>query len=221
MIKIKKILYKFIGLLGVLGIVLMVQGAAVSGSFYYTDNYDRCRNRDGNFADISDSGDELKAEFYNFRMMVLSEDNLGSALVSQPATEHTNQVVHWLNRVYFYSRYLMIGGLLLGIFAFLCLYRRKCYQLFRIGALLTLILPFFILAVAMVTRFSAVKNVISCVFFSDYKAVFYDDNAFVSILPRGLLLGYAVSYIILWLGGCAAAAFIYRTKRKHRSPYRF
>lgn len=222
MMKLKKNFYKLIELLGVAGLVLLIQGMAVTGSFYYTDNYDWCWQRDAAFSAVPENKRALEADFYNFRMLVLSpEEDMGSALVSETSTAHTDGIGRGLRRVYYNARYMMYAGVALGFLAFLFLHRRRCYQLFRIGALVSVFLPVLFLLAAFFLRRADTVNWLACVLFSKYEAVFYDDAAFTAILPRGLMLGYAFSYAGIWLLGCLASAGVYYTKRKHRSPHRF
>lgn len=222
MMRWKKNFYKLIELIGVTGLVLLIQGMAVTGSFYYTDNYDWCWRRDAAFFSAPENKKELAADFYNFRMLVLSpKEDMGSALVSAASTLHTDEIGRGLRRVYYGARYMMYAGLALGIFAFLFLHRRRCYQLFRVGALVSVFLPVLFLLAAFFLHRTDTVNWISCVLFSKYEAVFSDDAAFTSILPRGLMLGYALSYAVIWLLGCLASLAVYYIKRKHRRPHRF
>lgn len=220
--KLKKNFYKLTELLGVIGLILLIQGMAVTGSFYYTDNYDWCWQRDTAFSAALENKKSMEADFYNFRMMVLSpKEDMGSALVSAESTAHTDEIGRGLRRVYYNARYMMYTGLAMGLLAFVFLHRRRCYQLFRVGAMVSACLPALFLLGTFLLHHTDTVNWLACVLFSKYEAVFYDDAAFTAILPRGLLLGYVFSYVGIWALGCLACLAVYYIKRKHRSPHRF
>ena len=221
MMRNKRQFLRFIELLAVIGIVCLIHGMAVVGALYYTDNYVSCYEKDGRMPGEGDSKESLEAEFYNFRMMIYSGEEIREALVSMEATEHTNAIGRGLHHIYKAGRALLWIGMVLCVLAFLTLRRRKIYKVLWQGVLGAFVLPFAILFVGLIVRFRAVVNGFACVLFSQYSKVFYDDPAFVSILPRGIFLGYVLVYIAIWLVSSAILLGVFVTKKKHRSPHEF
>lgn len=145
MLKHKKRFYKWIEFFTVIGIVLMIQGMAVTGSFYYADPYSFCLNQDPRYV-LSELPatlirSEAEAEFYNFRMQVLLGDGTGKTLVSQESTEHTDHVTYILHQIYFIARIFLWAGVCLCVLAFLILRRKKRYRVLRVGAFFSFIIP--------------------------------------------------------------------------------
>lgn len=221
MMRNKKRFLKFIELLAVVGMVCLIHGMAVVGTLYYTNNYVACYEKDEKMPRESDSMKTLEAEYYNFRMMIYSGEEIREALVSMEATEHTNAIGWKLHRIYKAGRSMLWIGMVLCILAFLTLRRRKIYKVLWQGVLTAFVLPFLILLAGLVSRFRAVGNAFACVLLSQYDKVFYDDPAFVSVLPRGIFLGYLLVYIAIWLVSSAIFLGVFFTKKKHRSPHEF
>lgn len=217
----KKRFYKWIELLAVIGIVCLIHGMAITGTLYYTDIYDRCYERDKEMVSENYSMEELGAEFYNFRMMIYSGDEVSGALVSMKASKHTNEIGRKLHDVYKTGRMMLWSGLLLCLLAFFILRRRKRYRVLKKGVAAAFFIPVILGLVMLLVRFFAMKNVLACIFFSRYESLFYDDPAFVSILPKGIFRGYFWNYLIIWLVASAVFLCVYYIKKKHRRPYEF
>lgn len=215
----KKRFYKWIELFTIIGLVCLIHGMALTGSLYYTDNYTGCYEHDRQMA--AEDYAVKEAEFDNFRMMLYFGEEIPRALVSMQATVHTNEIGFWLHRIYATGRVILWSGTVICLLAFLVLRRRKRYKVLRKGVMAALTVPFVLLVFGLVVRFSAVKNWIACIFLSRYDRVFYDDKEFVSILPRGIFLGYVRSYLLIWLAASAVFLIVYYTKKKHRRPYEF
>lgn len=217
----KKRFYKWIELLAAIGIVCLIHGMAITGALYYTDIYDRCYEWDKEMISESYSMEELEAEFYNFRMMIYSGEDVSEALVSMKASGHTNEIGRKLHGIYKTGRMILWIGLLLCILAFFILRRRKRYKVLKKGVTAAFVIPVIFTIAMLVVRFTAMRNVLECIWFSRYEKVFYDDPAFVSILPRGIFLGYFLNYLIVWLVASVVFLCVYYTKKKHRRPYEF
>lgn len=221
MIRSKKRFYKFIEILAVVGMICLIHGMAITGALYYTDNYVRCYEKDSKMAAEGYSMEELEAEFYNFRMMIYSGEEVSGALVSMEAAAHTNEIGWKLHRLYKAGRVILWIGMVICILAFLILRLRKRYKVLWQGVCSAFIAPFIFVLGGLVVRFRAVTNVFACVLFSQYDKVFYDDPAFVSILPRGIFLGYVWSYLAIWIVVSAVFLSVFFTKKKHRRPHEF
>lgn len=208
-------------MLAVVGMVCLIHGMALTGAMYYTDNYARCYERDEKMANEEYSQEELSAEFYNFRMMMYTGADVPEALVSMQASAHTNEIGQKLHRIYLAARLILWSGCILCVFAFLILRYRKRYRVLLKGVAASGLIPLVLVCVLSLVRFSAVKNVFACVLFSKYERIFYDDAAFISILPTGIFLGYFMSYLVIWLVASGVFLCVYYTKKKHRRPYEF
>lgn len=217
----KKRFYKRIELLAAIGIVCLIHGMAITGALYYTDIYDKCYERDREMASESYSIEELRAEFYNFRMMIYSGDEVYEALVSMKASKHTNEIGRKLHGIYKTGRMILWIGFLLCLLAFFILRRRKRYKVLKKGVAAAFVIPVIFILAMLIVRFSTMRNILECILFSRYEKVFYDDPAFVSILPRGIFLGYFLIYLIVWLVASTVFLCVYYTKKKHRRPYEF
>lgn len=211
--KLKRIIRKLMKLLTLISFVILVQTMAVVGAFHFVEPFEFCYAKDEEVQNNGLSKAETKAEYYNFKMTVLSDEDDENLPV--------DDVTQKLQRIQKWAYTAMVVCFVLCVCMAIYWLRGRHYTFLKDLVIGSLITPFLFVVLGVLFDRQLAWRLALAVFGNRYEMLFGENASLLIVLPDGVFLCHFLVYFLIWVCMTISAYLVYRTKRKHRKPHEF